>query len=379
MDSDRGVKEDYQHLMSTFPQLVLSAVAGAGMRGHRRGWGGMAARATIKDIAREAGVSNVTISRVVNTPDQVAPETRARVEAAMARLGYVPNLAARAMRSGATRTIGFLVPDILSFSNAAVAQAAERALAAQGYGMMLVSAGERAEDELRALEMLKLHRMDGLLVYLGAEGETRMVAALRALGRPLVVLDRALSLEADTVWSDHAPAMGEAVAYLRALGHRRIAFLTTEADIRPVNARKQAFRAATADLGEDAATIIGVRGANRPHFRATPLLSGADRATAVIVDGSRLLRSVIEAVRERGLKVPIDLSIIGLDVEDVAQTMTPELTRITRDYGEIGRVAVRLLLERLGPGAKAPQRSALLPSHVLLKGSCGPVGNAGSS
>lgn len=329
-------------------------------------------RATIRDVAREAGVSNVTISRVVNTPEAVAPDTRARVEAAMARLGYVPNLAARAMRSGATRTIGFLVPDILSFSNAAVAQAAERALAAEGYGMMLVSAGERPEDEMRALDMLKLHRMDGLLVYLGAEGETRMVAALRALPSPLLVLDRALPLAADTVLSDHAPAMREAVAYLRALGHRRIAFLTTEAAIRPVLERKAAFVAATAELGASA-TVIGVRGPDKPHFRADSLLAGADRATAIIVDGSRLLRSVIEAVRALGLHVPADLSIIGLDVEDVAMTMTPELTRITRDYGEIGRVAVRFLLERLGSGAKAPQRSALLPSHVVLKGSCGPV------
>ncbi|SFZ86337.1 transcriptional regulator, LacI family [Devosia enhydra] len=332
----------------------------------------MRGRATIKDIARETGVSNVTISRVVNTPDQVAPETRARVEAAMARLGYVPNLAARAMRTRATRTIGCLVPDILSFSNAAVAQAAERALAAEGYGMMLVSAGERPEDEVRALDMLRLHRVDGLLVYIGSESDARMIEALRGLETPLLVLDRTLPIAADTVFSDHGPAMREAVAYLRALGHRRIVFLSTEAPIRPVVERKRAFAEATGDLGESA-RIIGVRGPDKAHFRAEALFSGSDAATAVIVDGSRLLRSVVDAVRVLGLSVPGDLSIIGLDVEDVAPTMTPEVTRITRDYGEIGRTAARLVLDRITEGAKGPKRSALLGSHVVLKGSCGPA------
>ena len=170
-------------------------------------------RPTIKDIASAAGVSNVTVSRVLNTPELVREETRGRVEAAMRRLGYTPNLAARAMRTRFTRTIGFLVPDILSYPNAAVAQAAEQALAAAGYGMMLVSSGDRHEDELRALEMLRTHRMDGMIVYVGDESDADMIGTLSELGGPCVVLDRTLPIEADVVLSDHAPALEEAIRY----------------------------------------------------------------------------------------------------------------------------------------------------------------------
>lgn len=333
----------------------------------------MDGRATIRDIARAAGVSTVTVSRVANASGRVAPETRARVEAAMARLGYVPNLAARAMRTRATRTVGFLLPHILSFTNAAVAQAAERALAAAGYGMLLVSAGDRPDGELAALALLARHRVDGLLVYPGAEGETPTVAALRAMAAPVVVLDRTLPLAACAVLSDHAPAMRQAVGHLRALGHRRILLMTVAAPVRPVAERKAAFLAAMADAGDGAAQIAAVPPGEAEHFRAGPLLAGPARPTAVIAAGRQMLRAAIEAARDIGLAVPRDLSLIGVDVEDVAPLTTPELTRISRDYGAIGTLAVRFLLDRLGGAAPSAPRRALLPCEVVLKASCGPA------
>lgn len=339
----------------------------------------MPPRPTIKDIARAAGVSNVTVSRVLNTPELVRADTRGRVEAAMQRLGYTPNLAARAMRTRFTRTIGFLVPDILSYSNAAVAQAAERALAAEGYGMMLVSSGESGADELRALEMLRTHRMDGMLVYVGDESDERMIGTLRELGVPCVVLDRTLPIEADQVLSDHAQAMQETVRYLASLGHTSMAAVMSARRVRPVLERRRAFDAAIAACGLDPARqmIVAVRPEERARFQATGLFAGADRPTAVLVDGSQLLRAVVDALRRQGLGIPGDVSVVGLDVEDVAPTMTPELTRISRDYGAIGRTAADFLLRRIrsGPG---PRQTALLESHVLLKSSCARVPQSGA-
>lgn len=334
----------------------------------------MGQRTTIRDIAREAGVSSVTISRVVNAPELVRPETRARVQEAMRRLGYVPNLAARAMRTRFTRTIGFLVPDILSYSNAAVAQAAERALAAEGYGMMLVSSGRDGEDEIRALEMLRLHRMDGTLIYVGAAGGERLVETMQALDGPSVVLDRTLPLPTDTVLTDHVSAMGTAVQYLASLGHRRLTLLQGASPIRPLLERRKAFLAAVSanGLAPELQRVVGVLPEQVTHFRAASLLAEEPRPTALLVDGGRLLRSLVEALRERGMTVPRDLSIIGIDVEDVAPTMTPELTRIGRNYGDIGRIAAQLLLERI-KSAGGPPRSVMLDSYVLLKGSCGPA------
>lgn len=328
-------------------------------------------RPTIKDIAREAGVSSVTVSRVLNTPMLVKEDTRERVESAMRRLGYTPNLAARAMRTHFTRTIGFLVPDILSYPNAAVAQAAERALAAEGYGMMLVSSGYSAEGALRAAEMLRMHRMDGTIAYVGDESDSRMVETLRELEAPCVVLDRTLAIEADVVFSNHAGAMHEAVRYLASLGHTAMAFVTVDLHVRPVIERRRAFEEAAeaAGLAPHGRAVVAVPPSDGLSFRAASLFERAPPPTAILVDGSRLLRAVLDGLRQHRLRVPEDVSIVGLDVEDVAPTMTPELTRIARDYGEIGRTAVRFLLDRIraGPG---PQQSALLESHVLLKGSC---------
>lgn len=334
-------------------------------------------RPTIKDIASAAGVSNVTVSRVLNTPELVREETRGRVEAAMRRLGYTPNLAARAMRTRFTRTIGFLVPDILSYPNAAVAQAAEQALAAAGYGMMLVSSGDRHEDELRALEMLRTHRMDGMIVYVGDESDADMIGTLSELGGPCVVLDRTLPIEADVVLSDHAPALEEAIRYLVSLGHRSLAMVLSDRRVRPVFERRRAFQAAitAAGLDPDRQTIVAVRPEEKARFRAADLFARAAPPTAVLVDGSRFLRAVMDGLRRHRLRIPDDVSVVGIDVEDVAPAMTPELTRISRDYGEIGRTAAGFLLNRIrsGPG---PRQTALLESHVLLKSSCAPVTQA---
>ncbi len=334
----------------------------------------MAPRPTIKDIASAAGVSNVTVSRVLNTPSSVKEDTRTRVEDAMRRLGYAPNLAARAMRTRFTRTIGFLVPDILAYPNAAVAQAAERALAAEGYGMMLVSSGYGSEHELRAVEMLRTHRMDGTIVYVANEGDSRMIGTLRELEEPCVVLDRTLPIEADVVLSDHAPAMHATVRYLASLGHSRMALVIPSLPVRPVFERRQAFDAAIAAAGLDPArqSVVEIRPEERAHDQANVLFTRTARPTAIIVDGSRLLRAVVDGLRRHRLVVPDDVSLVGIDVEDVAPTMTPELTRISRNYGEIGRAAAGFLLDRIrsGPG---PRRSALLESHVLLKSSCAPA------
>ena len=251
----------------------------------------MQRRPTIKDVAREAEVSTVTVSRVVNGSPQVQPETRARVEAAMLRLGYSPNLAARSMRTSLTQTVGFLVPDLTSYPNAAVAQAAERRLAEEGYAVLLASSDYRAERERRVLEVLRTRQVDGIVLYVCDEQDPALRAAVAKLDVPLVVLDRDLPVEADCVLSEHVGAMGEAVRYLTLLGHRRMALLLTDLRIRPVRERRRGFEAAieAAGLAQDEQTVLLVSpagagampaalalldqpdGADRDHRRGQPL------------------------------------------------------------------------------------------------------------
>jgi LacI family transcriptional regulator len=336
----------------------------------------MRRRPTIKDVAREARVSTVTVSRVVNGSPRVEPQTRTRVEQAMRALGYSPNLAARSMRTSLTRTVGFLVPDLTNYPNAAVAQAAERRLAEQGYAVLLASSDHRVDRELRVLEVLRARQVDGVVLYVCDEQSPELAAAVADLGVPIVVLDRELStaVEADFVLSDHAGAMGETVRYLSLLGHRHLALLLTDLRIRPVAERRRAFEAAAAAAGLDPAgqSVLQVPPAPAGAVPAAlTLLDDPSRPTAVIAEGSRLLRGVLLAARALGRRIPEDLSVVGIDAEDVASAATPEITCILRDFGEIGRTAAELMLHRLAGRPAGPQR-LVLPSRVVLNGSCVP-------
>jgi LacI family transcriptional regulator len=334
----------------------------------------MQRRPTIKDVAREAHVSTVTVSRVVNGSPRVEPQTRTRVEQAMRVLGYLPNLAARSMRTSLTRTVGFLVPDLTNYPNAAVAQAAERRLAEQGYAVLLTSSDHRADRELRVLEVLRARRVDGVVLYVCNEQDPALVAAVAGLDVPLVVLDRELpaTVEADFVFSDHAGAMGETVRYLFLLGHRRLALLLPDLQIRPVVERRRAFEAAVVAIGLDPAEqpVLQIPPAAAGAVPAAlTLLDDSSRPTAVIAEGSRLLRGVLLAARALGRRIPEELSVVGIDAEDIAAAATPEITCILRDFGEIGRTAAELMLHRLA-GRPAGTQKVVLPPTLVLNGSC---------
>jgi LacI family transcriptional regulator len=335
--------------------------------------GAMRRHPTIKDVASAAEVSTVTVSRVVNAPRLVQPETRSRVERAMRELGYVPNLAAQAMRTNATRTIGFVVPDLTNYPNAAVAKATEAVLAEAGYCLLLTNSDNRLERELKSLEVLTSRRVDGMILYVCDEDDERLRQAVAAVGVPLVVLDRDLPVESDTVLSDHDSAMGEAVRYLVALGHRRLALLSTHLRLRPPRERQRAFRAWVEACGLDPSEQTVVEpspDASNALPLVLELIDRRPRPTAIVADGSRFLRSAIQALRLRRLGVPEDLSLIGIDAADIAGSATPEITCIVRDFAEIGRTAAELMLRRLKGGRQVPPQRVVLESSVVLKGSC---------
>lgn len=335
--------------------------------------GGSGRAATIRDVARAAGVSTVTVSRVANSPALVRAPTRERVLEVMRQLGYVPHAAARSMRTNKSRTVGFLVPDLTNHPNAAVAKAAEGVLAAAGYVMLLTSSDHDAAREAGFVGVLRERRVDGMMLYVSDERDAALARALAALDVPLLVLDRDLELAADGVFSEHRGAMRQAVAYLVELGHRRLALLHPELHVRPVRERRRAFvEAATeAGLGEDAIAVAS----DDPRLpqgveQALALLAREPRPTGVIVEGNRLLRDVLHAARSRGLQIPRDLSLIAIDASETAVVASPEITRIERDFAAIGRIAADLLLRRLQGRLDGPPQRITLESRVILGGSC---------
>jgi LacI family transcriptional regulator len=330
----------------------------------------MLKRSTIKDVARAAGVSLVTVSRVANDPARVQAETRERVLQAMRSLGYSPNVAARSMRTNLTRSIGFLTPELTSSTNAAVAQGAEQALSEAGYTMLVTSSNYRSERECAALDLLRTRRVDGIILYVSDEEDRAVVRAIEASEVPIVLLDRTLPVSADLVLSDHVSAMAEAVRYLAGLGHRRLALVQRDLRIRPVLERRRAFAQAATAAGLPPVRIVQLP--LRPLASVTlsrDLFVGADAPTALIVEGALLLRAVLQGLRSYALRVPKDRSVIGIDTMEVATLTTPETTSIVRNFEVIGRSAAELMLRRLAERDLAPQ-SVVVESQILLKGSC---------
>lgn len=327
-------------------------------------------RATIKDVAQAAGVSVVTVSRVVNSPDLVQRDTRERVLQAMGQLGYSPNLAARSMRTRLTRSIGFLTPELSSPTNAAVAQACEQALAEAGYAMLVTSSDYRPEREVDALDLLRHRNVDGIILYVSDESHEGLARALARVDVPLVLLDRTLQISADLVLSDHATAMAEAVRYIAGLGHVRLALVQHDQQVRPALERRRAFKAACAAAGLPQGLVLQFpRRASTLPAMPQDLFVGPRAPTALLADGTRLLRAVVQGVRHYGLKVPEERSIIGIDTVEVSSLTTPETTTIARDFAAVGRTAAELMLRRLAQ-RQLPRQRVVLESQILLKGSC---------
>jgi LacI family transcriptional regulator len=323
-------------------------------------------RPTIRDVAREAAVSTVTVSRVANAPELVKSETRERVEAAMRRLGYLPNAAAQSMRTNVSRTIGFLVPDLTNYPNAAVAKAAEATLAAAGYAMLLTDSDHDVAREARFLRLLRSRQVDGILLYLSDEDDPAVQATIDDLDIPVVVLDRSLPFEIDTVFSEHRAAMRQTVLHLAAAGHREQALLLPDLRIRPVRERAAAFVEAVRAAGLDPARQSVVRAeplAGGPSAIGR-LLAAKARPSAVLIDGTRLLAAAFEGLRQRGLIGRV--RPIAIDAVEPLAAAMPEVVGIARDFAAIGRQAAQLMIDRLSGALSGPPRRITLASRAVL-------------
>jgi len=332
--------------------------------------------ATIRDVARVSGVSVGTVSRSLNAPDSVRPATLGKVRAAIRALGFQPDSRAQNMRRRSTLTVGFVVDDIANPLHAATFKAADAEMRERGFSLYLVNTNGKAREEADAIDMLQHGRADGLIMTINSEQDARTLKRLEALRVPSVLLDREISLEMDAVLTDHAVGMIQATEHLIELGHRRIALITGGDDIRPGRERvrgfTEAFRRRRVRCPEDLIRAHSLS-ADFGFREASTLLRGAERPTAIIAAGNRILVGVLRAVQQQNVAVPGDLSIIGCDQTDLARLYPGPITLIDRDIEEIGRTAAQLLLERLVERSERPAQRISFPTWLILGGSCGPV------
>ncbi|HVT53326.1 MAG TPA: LacI family DNA-binding transcriptional regulator [Dongiaceae bacterium] len=330
--------------------------------------------ATMKDVARLAGVSIATVSATVNRSAFVSPELRRRVGEAIHELGYAPDGIARSLKRGRTQLIGLIVADITNAFFTELVHVIEAAIQEAGYSVLLCDTDEDFAKERDYLKILRTHRVDG--VILAPTGQPGDYAAFQSLEQrlPLVLVDRVLSeLNADTVTVDNVAAAFEATAHLLDLGHREIASVTGPLHLTSAQDRLRGFRTALQQRGIAAREEFIRSGAFREEeamAAALDLLKGPNRPSAIFVANNHMMIGVMRAISQLDLNCPRDVSIVGIDDFPWANAFKPRLTLVRQPVEEIGKTAVRMLLERRKDDAERPPVHHVLKPTLVVRDSC---------
>jgi LacI family transcriptional regulator len=330
---------------------------------------------TIRDVAKAAGVSLGTVSRVLNQHETVSAEIRQRVERAIRSLGYTPNAVAQSMRSQHTRTVGCIIRDINLPALAAFVRAAHDVLFDAGYVLLLTNSEGQRLREMELVSLLSSRKADALIIAHHSEQDEQLHQMMKSADIPVVLVDREYPAWADAVMVDHRNGVRRATEQLLALGHRRISLITGSTNLYPARERIAGFEAAHKAFGvKPAPDLIRTESFLSDYaFQQTSILVGArSPPTAIVAGGIDVLPGILRAVRTRGLTVPRDISIVAASDSDLAQLSEPPITVESWDYAEVGRIAAQLVLERINVTGGSDPKRVLVPAELIQRGSCGP-------
>lgn len=339
---------------------------------------------TVSDVARAARVSKATAARALGDYGAVSDDVRDRVQAAAERLGYRPNALAKSMNTGKSNTIGVVIGDIENPFFARATRGISDVARAAGFDLILANSDEELEAETAAIELLLDKRVDGFIVTPASSIETKSLQTVHAAGRPMVLLDRrAEGVGADTVTADNAAGAAAAATRLLAAGHRRIAFVSTIAHDRPyalgddvgsssVGDRIAGFTRTLSAAGiADPASFVRVNAREEGIEAITrDVLTGPDPVTAIIASDSLVGSAVFRTIRELGLGIPDDVSLIAFDDADWTSLTTPPITVVSQPIYELGAESARRLIARIA-GAPADTEEFVLAQTVIERGSVG--------
>ena len=346
---------------------------------------GSPADITIQDVAARAGVSAMTVSRVLNHPARVAPATRQRVEQAIRELGFVPNALARQLLRGRTHTLALLVSDIGNPFFTQIARGVEDVAQRNGYTVIFGNSDESVEKERQYLHALLGRRIDGLLIAPAGNGSRPMLDLLVQRGTPFVLLDRAIDgVPADLVIGDNIGGARKLTEHLIGLGHHRIALVNGDPEVPTARDRRRGYLDTLRDRGIAPRPELIVDGSYRRDSgtrAARQLLALPDdqRPTAIFAANNFLAVGVIEALRAAQVIIPRDIAVVCFDDIEMAAALDPFLTVMAQPARTFGTIGAQFLLERLepassgaaGPRAAAAPRRVVLPPELIVRVSCG--------
>jgi LacI family transcriptional regulator len=327
---------------------------------------------TIIDVAREAGVSYATVSRVINNKAHVKPEKRDAVLGAMSRLGYVVNQQARSLAGGRSRVIGLLVQNLGSSWMGAIVRGIDEELSAAEYDLMLYTTHRISIRETTYVATLTRGMADGLLLVLPRDPASYL-ESLRHQQFPFVLIDhQGIDDSGPLVGVTNWEGAHGAMRYLLELGHQRIGFITGNLDMASARDRLAGYYAALSEHGlpNDPALVIQGDFSRKSGFLgAQALLGFVERPTAIFASNDESAFGVMEAARDYHFQIPRDLSVVGFD--DIAESATvhPPLTTVRQPLEQMGRIAARMLLQAIDDPNLPPER-VTLATELIIRQSC---------
>jgi len=323
---------------------------------------------SMHDVAARAGVSHQTVSRVLNDFPGIRPETRARVIDAIEELGYRRNLAARALVTGRTQTIGMIGPVVPDIGPLSTLHAIERAAREADLHTLMTSAEDTAESLGDALDFLVGRGVDA--IAFAAEREV-MVEALEAagVGVPVVYLLSGGEVAGLSASIDQRAGVRQAMGHLMGLGHTRIQHVSGPAEVTEARIRREEYLAVVGEAGLEPFDIVEGDWSPDSGFAAGQAIA-AD-ATAVFCANDEMAYGVLHALAEQGRRVPEDVSIVGFDDHSAACHTLPPLTTVRQDFEAVGRLAVDVMVAAVD--GEAPEEPRYVSPELIVRESAAPL------
>jgi DNA-binding LacI/PurR family transcriptional regulator len=323
------------------------------------------------DVAKLAGVSHQTVSRVINNSEHVLPDTRERVLSAMRILDYRPSSAARALATGRSKTIGVVSFDTSLYGPGSTLLGIERAAHEEDYFTIVVSLGSLDRPSiLSAAERLRVQGVDGILVI------APQVAGASALAHipddvPIVAVEAGPDNAVPVVAVDQVTGAANATRHLLDLGHRTVRHIAGPSDWLEAQQRIAGWRAALETFGAEATSPLIGDWSSRSGYELGGSLLASPEVTAVFVANDQMALGLLRRLHEQGRHVPHEISIVGFDDVPEAAYFSPPLTTVRQNFMEMGRRSLQLLLEEIGDGARTTERITV-PPELIVRASTGP-------
>jgi DNA-binding LacI/PurR family transcriptional regulator len=323
------------------------------------------------DVARLAGVSHQTVSRVINGSSQIRPETRLRVERAIEQLAYRPNTAARALVKGRSGIVGVIGVGGTHFGPASIQRSIETAARERGLFASSVSLAALTRDVLdESVEHLRRQGVEGIIIVAGQD-DALEVARSRTVGVPIVLVEGDLTRARWTVGVDQVAGARMAVRHLIELGHREIVHLAGPADWAEARARHDGWRAEMAAAGLRPAEPVHGTWAAEFGYQAGRRIAADRRVSAVFTANDQIAMGLFLALHEAGRPVPDDVSVVGFDDQPEAAFLIPPLTTVRQDFEAVGYRAVEAITEAIARSeAEAP---SLITPELIIRRSTAPA------